>query len=97
MVEKFNVRPAAEADLLSYLPAAVLFVENSIKQKKNVLVASLDGRARSAAVLVAYFVKTREISVPQAIELLRNKRPVIELPDNVVKQLEAYRSQVRKS
>jgi protein-tyrosine phosphatase len=94
-VQKLNIRPGQDANLLPDLVRAVSFIESGVNEGKNVLISSLDGRSRSAAIVAAYLIKSQNLSVPKALELLRNKRPIVEISENVIRQLELYSTQLR--
>eukprot|EP01122_Echinamoeba_exundans_P000742 TRINITY_DN10678_c0_g1_i1.p1 TRINITY_DN10678_c0_g1~~TRINITY_DN10678_c0_g1_i1.p1 ORF type:complete len:219 (-),score=27.08 TRINITY_DN10678_c0_g1_i1:157-792(-) len=96
-VQKLNIRPGQDANLLPALSSAVSFIESGVSQGKNVLVSSLDGRSRSAAIVAAYLMKSKNLSVREALEMLRNKRPIVEISDSVIRQLELYSKQVQQS
>jgi len=65
------------ADLLIHLPSACRFIDSALKSGGIVLVHCGQGLNRSAAVVVAYLMWSRRISVTQALEVVRGARDQI--------------------
>ncbi|KAF5358937.1 hypothetical protein D9758_004767 [Tetrapyrgos nigripes] len=75
--KRINVKDVDYADLLIYLPSAVRFIDEGIRDGGVVLVHCVQGISRSAAVVAAYLMWSRRISATQALELVREAREQI--------------------
>lgn len=69
----------------------VNFIEEEIRQGKKVYVHCKAGRSRSAAIVVAYLIKSNQFeTVDEAIEHVRGKRSVISLGHKKIDSINAY-------
>jgi dual specificity phosphatase 12 len=66
-----------DANLLDHLPEALDFVSNAVESQMNVLVHCVAGVSRSAAVVVAYLMKSKSILLLEAKALLEAARPTV--------------------
>jgi len=62
------------ADLLTHLPAACQYIEESMRAGGTVLVHCVQGLSRSATVIAAYLMWSRRIGATQALEIVRRAR-----------------------
>lgn len=72
---KLNWDDSPEQLVLMDLPNALDFIYNSLVNDKPVLVHCAQGISRSATVIIAYLIKTRNFSVQEALQFVRAKRP----------------------
>ncbi|KAJ3123391.1 hypothetical protein HK098_001935 [Nowakowskiella sp. JEL0407] len=63
------------SNIFKYLPQTCEFIENSVKNGKNVLVHCEAGVSRSATIITAYLMKSRDLSVNEALSELRKVHP----------------------
>ncbi|KIK63727.1 hypothetical protein GYMLUDRAFT_986523 [Collybiopsis luxurians FD-317 M1] len=77
-------------DLLIHLPEACQFIQKAIDQGGRVLVHCVMGISRSATVLAAFFMQSKELSSSEALEFIRTRRPCIQPNYGFLKQLEAF-------
>ncbi|KAK7035938.1 phosphatases II [Favolaschia claudopus] len=77
-------------DLLIHLPEACRFIEDALAQKGRVLIHCVMGISRSTTVLAAYLMKTRSMSVSDAICFIKQYRPQVQPNYGFLKQLEAF-------
>ena len=66
-----------EQKLLEAIPKAVTFIEDALQHGRNVLVNCHEGVSRSATVVAAYLMKKESVGPIVALEMLREKRPVV--------------------
>ncbi|KIK67937.1 hypothetical protein GYMLUDRAFT_256744 [Collybiopsis luxurians FD-317 M1] len=78
------------ADLLIYLPSAVFFIEDALRNGGVVLVHCVEGLSRSAAVVAAYLMRTRRLNATQALEIVRQCREQIWVNPGFQEQLVLY-------
>ncbi|KAJ3756453.1 protein-tyrosine phosphatase-like protein [Lentinula raphanica] len=65
------------ADLLIYLPSAVAFIDDALRNDGVVLVHCVEGLSRSATVIAAYLMRTRRVNATQALQIVRDCREQI--------------------
>ncbi|KAI3612299.1 mapk phosphatase 2, partial [Moniliophthora roreri] len=65
------------ADLLIYLPSAVRFIDDALRNGGVVLVHCVQGLSRSAAVVAAYIMWSSRVNATQALEVIRRARDQI--------------------
>ncbi|KAF4601976.1 hypothetical protein EYR40_005177 [Pleurotus pulmonarius] len=61
------------ADLLIWLPRAVQFIDQALRNGGNVLVHCAQGLSRSAAVVAAYLMYAQRVNATQALEMVRRR------------------------
>jgi len=71
---RIPIEDVDHADLLIYLPIAVRFIDKALREHGIVLVHCVQGLSRSAAVVAAYLMWSRQISAAQALEVVRRAR-----------------------
>jgi len=76
-------------DLLSHLDGAIRFIEQSQHYGK-ILVHCHKGISRSASVVMAYLMKTNELTIEEATEHVRGLRPVVSPNDAFLRQLATF-------
>ncbi|EEB95084.1 hypothetical protein MPER_06004 [Moniliophthora perniciosa FA553] len=65
------------ADLLIYLPSAVRFIDDALRNGGVVLVHCVQGLSRSAAAVAAYIMWSSRVNATQALEVIRRARDQI--------------------
>eukprot|EP00879_Flechtneria_rotunda_P030268 GHRR01032881.1.p1 GENE.GHRR01032881.1~~GHRR01032881.1.p1 ORF type:complete len:356 (+),score=106.91 GHRR01032881.1:23-1090(+) len=71
-----NIEDKESANLLNELPAAVNWLERALRQPRTkTLVHCNAGTSRSPAVITAALMKAKGLTLPKALEVLRNKAP----------------------
>ena len=78
--------------LLSSFEKANEYIKNNQqeKTKTNILIHCYMGSSRSATVILAYLVKKYNFSLQQALELVKEKRPVVNINTKFWNDLETY-------
>ncbi|XP_029212053.2 dual specificity protein phosphatase 12-like isoform X1 [Acropora millepora] len=79
-----------DSDLLSFFDDCSEFITDGIDKKENVLVHCLSGISRSSAVVLAYLMKTKGMSLDEALVFLQNRYPKANPNDGFVVQLQLY-------
>ncbi|PFH51939.1 hypothetical protein AMATHDRAFT_141329 [Amanita thiersii Skay4041] len=87
-----KVADRAEANLLEKLDTTTSFIRAALNENDTnvVLVHCLMGISRSATVLCAYLIATKNMKVDQAINYVQSKRPIISPNTGFKEQLETY-------
>ncbi|KDQ08484.1 hypothetical protein BOTBODRAFT_191750 [Botryobasidium botryosum FD-172 SS1] len=80
------------SDLFTFLPRAVSFIENALGKSEGVLVHCHAGMSRSASIAAAYLIKSQDMDVTAAIDLMKTARPIIQPNKGFLRQLEIFRS-----
>ncbi|CAM9305611.1 unnamed protein product [Phaeothamnion confervicola] len=65
-------------DLLCHVPATIGFITGAARGGGKTLVHCLQGRSRSAALILAYLVAERDTPLAEALEAVRRARPCIQ-------------------
>ncbi|KAF8637468.1 hypothetical protein AX16_010796 [Volvariella volvacea WC 439] len=79
-----------DADILVHLPPSIQFIEKELEKGRGVLVHCQAGVSRSATIVAAYLMYSRDISADEALEIIREKRPIVEPNENFLHQLEVF-------
>ena len=66
------------------------FIRTALESKQNVLVHCRRGISRSAAIIIAYFIKHQNLSYKQAHEYLLKRRSIVNPNKGFVSQLIAF-------
>ncbi|KAF9070421.1 protein-tyrosine phosphatase-like protein [Rhodocollybia butyracea] len=78
------------ADLLIHLPKACQFIQQAIDEEGRILIHCVMGVSRSATVLAAFFMQSKNISPSEAIGLIRTRRSCIQPNYGFKLQLDAF-------
>ncbi|KAI8819665.1 protein-tyrosine phosphatase-like protein [Fimicolochytrium jonesii] len=78
------------ADILSHLPDACKFIDDARTEEKTVLVHCVAGVSRSAAVVIAYLMKTRKMDLKSAFAFVMAVRPSIGPNEGFMHQLQLW-------
>ena len=78
--------------LLSFFDKINEYIKNNEREKTktNILIHCYMGSSRSATVIIAYLVKKYNFSLQQALELVKEKRPVVNINTKFWNDLETY-------
>ncbi|CAL8129737.1 unnamed protein product [Orchesella dallaii] len=79
-----------ETDLLRYFNDSYRFISQALKEEKNVLVHCKMGISRSATIVIAYVMKTRNWDLPRSLEHVKKRRTCVKPNPHFMKQLEVY-------
>lgn len=69
---------------------AIQFLEQCEKDRARVLVHCMLGKNRSAAVVIAYLMKSRGWNLAQSLQWVKERRPSVDLTQEVYQQLQEY-------
>ncbi len=67
--------PSSEETMTQLLPVMVKYIEDHVSKNHDVVVHCFAGQQRSAAVVAAYLMKTQGMTVDQAVEYIKSKKP----------------------
>ena len=94
--EKFTylnleARDTLQEDVLpSYFKQSNEFISTAIENNENILVHCMQGRSRSATLVIAYLIKHHKYEARDAQKLLKEKRSVVGPNDHFMQQLIQY-------
>lgn len=76
-------------NLLHNLEECLEFMQKGMEEG-SVLVHCAAGASRSATVVIAYIMRTRHLSLEEALQFVRERRPIVGPNDGFMEQLELY-------
>ncbi|XP_058759727.1 dual specificity protein phosphatase 1 isoform X2 [Vicia villosa] len=79
-----------DTNLKQYFNECFEFIDEAKKNGGYVLVHCFAGRSRSVTIIVAYLMKTRGMSLSEALQHVKNKRPKAAPNRGFVRQLEEF-------
>lgn len=79
-----------DEDILRYLPDACRFISNCSANSQPVLVHCQAGVSRSASICIAYIMKSQRLPLPEALEMVKKRRPCISPNENFIDALEMW-------
>ncbi|TNV75340.1 hypothetical protein FGO68_gene10324 [Halteria grandinella] len=88
--KKLPIIDDEEFDITAYLNEGVEFVERAIAEKTNVLVHCRAGRSRSASFVIAYLMKSLNLSYEDAFKYAFSKRRCVMPNDGFIKHLKEF-------
>jgi len=68
---------AAPAPSLNWLRTQVEWIDNQLREGRKTYVHCMNGVSRSAMVVAAYLMFKHDWTVPQSLEFIRTKRPIV--------------------
>jgi len=77
-------------NLLIHLPEACRFIQKALEQGGRILLHCVMGISRSATVLAAYLMKTRNMTSSDAIRFIKQRRPQAQPNYGFTKQLDIF-------
>lgn len=80
-----------------HFDSAIDFIDNKIKDKKNVLVQCHGGASRSVTLVLAYLMKIKGWTLEQAFKYIKEKRHRAKPNGGFWKQLEEYEILLNKN
>ncbi|KAL9237600.1 hypothetical protein vseg_012128 [Gypsophila vaccaria] len=89
-----EVADREETDLAQYFDECIDFIDEA-KRSGGVLVHCFVGRSRSVTVVLAYLIKKRGMTLSEALELVKSKRPQASPNPGFIKQLQNYEQSLR--
>jgi dual specificity phosphatase 12 len=90
LAKLINVPDMPSTDLLSHFPSCISFISDGMQQHGTVLVHCEYGISRSATIVLAYIMKTRKLTLKEAIEHIKDKKPDIRPNDGFIQQLKLW-------
>ncbi|KAJ7552133.1 hypothetical protein O6H91_06G043100 [Diphasiastrum complanatum] len=92
--KRIEVLDSPDVDLKQYFNVCFDFIDEARRQGGGVLVHCFAGRSRSVTVLVAYLMRTYALSLSQALELVKAKRPEASPNTGFLRQLQIFERQL---
>ena len=88
------------ADLTPVLERALPFIQRALDANRRILVHCMAGQSRSAAVVVAHMViagaeGARAVTVQDALQAVRQARPLVQPNPNFMRQLQSFSARWR--
>jgi len=88
--ETVAVQDDAAADIESAFDRVASFIDQAVQAKGRVLVHCNQGRSRSVALLCAYLMRYRQMTLARALQTIRCHRPIAQPNEGFMRQLERY-------
>lgn len=85
-----DVADREDTDLARHFDECINFIEEAKRSGGGVLVHCFVGRSRSVTIVLAYLIKKRGMTLSQALEYVRRKRPQASPNAGFVKQLQDF-------
>ncbi|KAK7011405.1 dual specificity protein phosphatase 1 [Biomphalaria glabrata] len=90
-----QVNDNMDADLFSWFPKIIEFIDNVAAEDGKVLVHCRAGVSRSATVCIAYIMQKRGLSLDSAFEFVMTRRPIIDPNLNFIQQLQRFETNLK--
>jgi len=87
-----QVNDYPDEELLCHFSTTNRFIHSALTSGNAVLIHCQQGASRSATVVAAYLMATRKMTTSEALDHLKQRRPVVALNPGFVEQLEIYES-----
>jgi len=81
-------------DITKYFEETSEYIHDILSRGEKVLVHCFAGKSRSTTIMISYLIKHHKMSVDQALDIIRSKRPVIRPNIGFVSQLRAYEKKI---
>lgn len=85
-----NVYDNQSADIAVYFDECVAFIDDALSRGEKVLVHCFAGISRSTSIVLAYLIEKYNHSLPDALRIVQEKRPVARPNEGFMLQLDAY-------
>lgn len=89
--DNISVDDVSTADLAQYFAEGYEFIRRGLAAGEGVLVHCHAGISRSPTMVAAYLMRSRGLSAPSALALVRAARPVVSPNEGFVQQLASFR------
>lgn len=86
----FNVSDDESQNITEVFDRGIPFIEKAISRGENVLVHCQRGRSRSGILVVAYVMKTMDVSFDEALQFIQRKRPEVQPNPGFERQVKKY-------
>uniref|UniRef100_A0A7N0SXC6 Uncharacterized protein n=1 Tax=Kalanchoe fedtschenkoi TaxID=63787 RepID=A0A7N0SXC6_KALFE len=73
---------------------AIQFIEQCEREKARILVHCMSGRSRSPAYVVAYLMKSKGWRLQQSYQLVKDRRPTVEITQGMLQQLQEFEQKI---
>eukprot|EP01116_Phalansterium_solitarium_P004596 TRINITY_DN1562_c0_g1_i1.p1 TRINITY_DN1562_c0_g1~~TRINITY_DN1562_c0_g1_i1.p1 ORF type:complete len:180 (-),score=40.08 TRINITY_DN1562_c0_g1_i1:461-1000(-) len=94
--KQVSIMDEESADLLSHLPACIEYIRGALESGGKVLVHCAAGVSRSATVVIAYLMVNEGMSVTEARDAVKLKRPIIWPNPGFMRQLGLFEQMGRQ-
>lgn len=85
-----NVADREDENLKQYFDECFDFIEGAKRSGGGVLVHCLAGKSRSVTIVVAYLMRKHGMSLSEALNLVKSKRPIASPNPGFISQLQEY-------
>ncbi|GMH20011.1 hypothetical protein Nepgr_021852 [Nepenthes gracilis] len=95
--KSIEAKDSEDTNLAQYFDECFNFIDEAKKMGGGVLVHCFVGRSRSVTIVVAYLMKKHGMTLSDALELVRSKRPQASPNAGFIKQLEDFEKSLQGS
>ncbi|CAD8107458.1 unnamed protein product [Paramecium sonneborni] len=85
-----NINDSIDQDIKSKFNESNAFIENAVNSQQSILVHCFAGKSRSTTFIIAYLIKNHKMTVIEALDLVKSKRPIAQPNAGFMKQLQQY-------
>lgn len=92
-----SLRDRTSQRIAEYFDESSAFIEQALQSGGAVLVHCIQGKSRSVALVMAYLMKTKGMSVQEALQAVREVRDLVTSPNQgFMQQLHEYHAQLQR-
>jgi protein phosphatase slingshot len=84
----------ADEDITRYFDETAEYIHEILSKGEKVLVHCFAGKSRSTTIMISYLIKYHKMTVNQALQTIREKRPVAQPNMGFLKQLRLYEKKI---
>lgn len=92
-IQRHHVSWSHGQDISSTIDSAIALIETAVSSGENVLIHCRQGICRSATLIIAYIMKSRNVRLQDAYSLVQHKSPVIAPNVTLLAQLALFETQ----
>lgn len=93
--KQVEVLDSVDTNLAQHFEECFSFIDEAKREGGGVLVHCFAGRSRSVTVILAYLMRTHHMSLSEALELVRSKRPQAAPNQGFLLQLQSFENRLR--
>jgi hypothetical protein len=82
-------------DISRYFEEAADYIHGALSKEQKVLVHCFAGKSRSATIMISYLIKYRNMTVDEALQLIRKKRAIAQPNLGFLRQLREYEKKIK--
>ncbi|KAJ3575509.1 hypothetical protein NP233_g1049 [Leucocoprinus birnbaumii] len=93
---RISIDDATNVDIRPYLEAACNYIDAALRSGRNCLVHCQQGVSRSAAIILAYLIRNRSMTLDHALAFLKRKRACVKPNSAFIQALQDWEAASRR-